>query len=248
MLPNQLELAPQDLTPPGQHPILLLFGRQQHVRPNFLHTKGQDYLEFIVAVPYVQWAVPGYPYHGPFAFLPRLYLDHWLPTVLGWLCGFAKRRAIMAETADAYEVRFLLTQKLAIRGNFAGRGDLRPPADFSHFEPMRDVFLLPLVTRMAMGYCVCLDFDWHLDKAQLQAVDGRVDVGHAFVPGLPVDSFVVKGLDDAPLGAFRFVVPWSLTRPFWPSALRAAPSAPAALRGPLGARYADSRYKRQGHR
>src|SRR5262245_50573450 len=85
LLPSGLELGPQQVAPPGEHPVLLMFGHHQGVRPNFLHVPGMEYLEFLVAVPHVQWVQRTDPYRGPFAFLPRLFLDRWLPTALGWL-------------------------------------------------------------------------------------------------------------------------------------------------------------------
>ena len=53
MLPAGLELAAQDFMPGKRHPLVLILGQQSDVRPRLLPL-GADYLETIVAVPFVQ--------------------------------------------------------------------------------------------------------------------------------------------------------------------------------------------------
>jgi hypothetical protein len=231
-LPRQLEIAPQELTPAGEHPVLLVFGRQEHVRPIFLRIRGMEYLEFILAIPYLRWSTHHYPYSGPFVYLPRLYLDHWLPVILGWLCGFAKQRAHVAEAHGVYRIKSRMSHRPLIGAAFTARDAPARPRAFPRFEPLRGIFKMPLVTRFPFG-CICLDFGWDLERATMQAIETQVDIEQAFLPDLPVGPFHVGGIDAQPFGAFRLDVPWTLTRPFLPSSLRerfdtAAPSGSAS--------------------
>ena len=51
-LPRGLSLARQHMTPPGTHPLVLMFGQHSHVRPWFMRpAAGGSYDELIVATP-----------------------------------------------------------------------------------------------------------------------------------------------------------------------------------------------------
>jgi hypothetical protein len=92
MLPKGLRLAPQSLTSGDQHPLLLVLGRQRNVRLALFST-GTDYLEFILAVPFVEHARQGRHPRGPFGYLPRLFLDRRMPILAGRLL-FAYDKAV----------------------------------------------------------------------------------------------------------------------------------------------------------
>src|SRR4051794_711765 len=91
MLPVGLEPAPQTMTSPGTHPVLLLFGNHRDVRTFFLPFVGLRYHEAIVAVPFVRRPGDDALGIGPFAYMPVLELDHWLAVVLGWFYAYNKR-------------------------------------------------------------------------------------------------------------------------------------------------------------
>ena len=80
MLPAGLDLAAQDFMPGKRHPLVLILGQQSDVRPRLLPL-GADYLEAILAVPFVQLREHGTPPRGPFCYCPRLLLDRRLPIV-----------------------------------------------------------------------------------------------------------------------------------------------------------------------
>ena len=81
ILPRGLSLAPQSLTAPGTHPMILAFGNQSNVRPIAARAFDLSYSEFIHAIPFVQ-ACKGTSCRGPFIYSPRLYLDRPLPVAL----------------------------------------------------------------------------------------------------------------------------------------------------------------------
>ncbi len=213
MLPGGLELGPQTLAPAGQHPICFMFCLQKDVRPPLLGL-GLKYLELILAVPFVQWTHPTNSYRGPFIFMPRLYLDRWLPVILGWFYGFAKVRARMSTAENYYRVRSLLRDRPIISGDFAPHGPIGPPSSFPHFEPVRDLFRQPFVAKSIVGPFICSRFDFHLDDAHMQSIDATVHLTEAFVPGLAVGDFHVPGIDMTPVGAFYIQIPWTLSPPF----------------------------------
>jgi len=213
MLPGALELGPQTLAPAGQHPICFMFCLQKDVRPPILGL-GLKYLELILAVPFVQWTRPTNSYRGPFIFMPRLFLDHWLPVILGWFYGFAKVRARTNMAENHYRVRSLLGNGPIVSGDFAPHGPIGPPSSFPHFEPVRDLFRQPFVAKSIVGPFICSTFDFRLDEAQMQAIDATVHVTEAFVPDLAVGDNHVPGIDMTPVGAFYIQVPWTLSPPF----------------------------------
>jgi hypothetical protein len=222
MLPSGIDLGPQTLAPEGQHPICFMFCVQKDVRPLMLG-RGMKYLELILAVPFVQWSRPTSRYRGPFIFMPRLYLDHWLPVILGWFYGFAKVRARMSMAENHYQVRSLLADRPIISGDFAPHGPIGPPATFPHFEPVRDLFRQPFVAKSVLGPFICSTFDFQLADACMQAIDATVHVTDAFVPGLAVGDFHVPGIDVTPVGAFYIQVPWTLSPPMRCGCLKGNP-------------------------
>jgi hypothetical protein len=219
LLPRGLEIASQDLVPADRHPVLFAFGSQERVCPIFQDMEGLAYREFLIAIPYLQWmGRRNFRYRGPFVYLPRLFLDHWLPVVLGWMCGFAKERACIESTPEEYRITSLFGRSPLIAGIFRPWGSAGRPQDFPGFKAMREIFSQPLVTGTPFG-CMCLDFVWELERARLQAIDAEVRIEHAFLPGLPLASFEVEGIDKCAPGAFHLDVPWTLSRPFRPSAI-----------------------------
>jgi hypothetical protein len=218
LLPRGLEIAPQEIVPADQHPVLFVFGRQEHVQPVIRLGQGLDYLEFLVALPYLQWTENRFRYRGPFVYLPRLYLDHWLPVLLGWLCGLAKERAGMESWGEQDRIASLLAGTPLAWGSFKPLGQAAAPHDFPGFTVLRDIFSQPLVSVTPFGF-MCLDFEWKLEQARLRPVQAEVRFEQPFLPGLPLEPLHMDGIDRRPGGAFNLDVPWTLSRPFLPSSL-----------------------------
>ena len=221
LLPHALELAPQPILEDGRHPVLLLFGHQRDVRLNIFPQERMDYLEFLIAVPHVQWKKTSNPYRGPFVYMPRLYLNETWPTILGWFCGYAKKRGRVKAGVDHYHVHSLLGDQPLIEAHFIPRDGNRRSSDFPHFQRLREMFKQPVIGQALLGLLVCTFFDFEFEKGHMQDLEARVQIHRPFVPGLPVETYAVQGIEKDPLGAFRFILPWTLTAPFLPSELRA---------------------------
>lgn len=214
ILPRRLGPAPQDITAPGQHPLLLMYGYQWDVRPPWQTAPGMDYLEIIAAVPYVRWvnADPADPRR--FVHMPRLYLDQLLPTALGWICGYAKRLGRFRVQEDDYEVRRRYGNALLGRGKWTPKGMPGSPDDFKHFALVRDVFLQTIIGKTATGLYPCTQINFDLAGARMQAIEAHGEITAGFLSGLTGSSFTVPGIDSAPLGAFRLHTRWELIPPF----------------------------------
>ena len=110
-LPQGLSLAPQTMTPPGTHPVTLMFGEHSHVRPWFMPpSAGGSYGEWIVATPALDWTDDGG--HGTsWAYMSRLFLSSPWFVFLGWLYAYPKVLARVSAPPGAYTVGMLLGAK-----------------------------------------------------------------------------------------------------------------------------------------
>jgi hypothetical protein len=220
LLADGLELGPQNLTPSGTHPLLCMFGYQRDVRPPFPFP-GMDYLEFIAALPWVHWRQASNSCGRPFVFMPRLYLNRFLPTILGWICGYAKQLARLHMKETFYHVRNLFTPDPLAEGRFMRKGEPGPPSAFKFFPPIQEVFEQRFIGKSLLGTFVCTDFRFDFKEARMQAIDADLDIKEECVQGLPALLYSVKGIDQHPLGAFQLHVRWHLTPPFDCSLLEA---------------------------
>jgi Acetoacetate decarboxylase (ADC) len=207
MLPDGLRLAPQRVMLGNRHPLLLMLGRQQNVRLALFST-GTDYLEFILAVPFVEHDRQGRHPRGPFGYLPCLFLDRRLPIVAGrLLLAYDKRRAAISATDESYRVARAHTEEPLVSARFravAGWSSRLP-------QPIADILRLPVVSRRARGTWRYSVADFALDRAEIRPIGMDLAIERPFVPGLPVGSFAL----DAECGhALRLRTSWRLTGPF----------------------------------
>jgi hypothetical protein len=241
LLPRQMQLAAQNLTPPGTHPLLCTFGAQSGVRtvrppeeccadpdsaqehlewlrakkaPPCMPPLRMRYLEVITVIPFVEWVKPKDTCPGPFLFAPRLYLDHPVATFGGWLVGYAKEMARMQSNEAQFRVRRLCQNVLLFTGRARAHGEPAPPAAFPNFQRLRPVFQLPVIGRLKTGAFLRTDFAFQLGKAQMRAAPAEVRLTGDFFPeGLDPQTHAVPGIDAHPLGAFSIEVPWRLRDP-----------------------------------
>ena len=217
MLPSKLELAPQSVTPTGTHPIVFLFGKHFDVRPNIIPFFGMTYLEYVCAIPFVQFRDSARDYPGPFAYMPKLFLNELWPTILGWLYAYPKVTAPMTGNPPSdsfYSARTLVGDRPLFEGNFERRGPQQPPSDFPHFAALKQIFEIPFIGKFDWTPYICSNLDFKLDQATVQACTADINIQSEFIPGLEPASYTVDGLDTSALGAFYMALPWDLTMPF----------------------------------
>ena len=207
MLPAGLGLAAQNYTPGDRHPLVLILGQQSDVRPRPLPL-GAHYLEFILAVPFVEHR--GRARHGPFCYCPRLYLDRRLPTVVGRLLyGYDKRRATIRMTESSYRIADLAQGELLLSADFRSAA--------AALEPSRSgaamLFDLPVISQARGGWWYSRA-DFGLDRAVVQPVELALVIHRPFVSGLPVGEFRTAGVEADAARAFRIRTSWRLAGPW----------------------------------
>jgi len=234
MLPPDLELAEQQLTPPSTHPVVFGFGRHEHV--HFTHLEflwNQGYLEQFTGVPFVRLK-PGRgrePNRANFYFLPRLFLDKLTPVVGGVLWwGFPKRLSRISVDDRRYRVRSLLKQDDLISLDIASRSEPGRFGEFPYLAPIAETISQPLIgkTLADFGPWVGSTFDWRWHAAEIWSVDATIQIRQPYLPGLEPATYQLSGIGDAPLGAFGVRTNWELSLPYSPS--KVAPGVSYAIR------------------
>ncbi|MXU63911.1 NAD(P)-binding protein [Oceanomicrobium pacificus] len=219
LLPEGLELAPQDLTGPDQHPIILLFGRQRDVRPNLLPI-GMDYLEFICAVPYVRHTDPALQDMPPLITPTRLYLNALPPILLGvYGYGFPKLRARMSSDASCYEVCDPRDGSPIISCEFKFSG---PQARAEDYEPMarvRPAYEMAMVNKNKLGMWQYAYYDFSLGQALVQPLDMEIKV-YSDCFGLEPCVLKPPSVKDSPLGGFFLTSAATINNPLQSFELR----------------------------
>jgi Acetoacetate decarboxylase (ADC) len=207
MLPAGLDLATQDVVPGDRHPLVLILGQQSNVRPSPLPF-GADYLEFILAVPFVEHGGDGS--HRPLCYCPRLYLDRSLPIVVGRLLyGYDKRRAVIRMTADSYHIAEPGSAEPLLEAHFRTTGAAVEPSRSS----AAGVFDLPVIAQAPRGWRYSFAH-FGLDRAVMQPVELDLVIHRPFVPGLPVGAFAISGVEGDASRAFRIRTSWRLAGPW----------------------------------
>jgi len=215
-LPPGLSLVPPAQKLKGEHPVILIFSRQRHVRPGFMPFGGLNYHEFVELIPSVAFDDLGGPTGGPFSYMPYLLLDQIAPVIVGTnLYGFNKRLARIRARGASYEIRSEMGE---IRARFK---DEWLPGDISKFDNMpevRDLMELPLIGQTPIGSWVFSYLDFGLDAATFQGISGDVEIGEPVMdPGPESDGtyryYHFPSIRARPYGAFRFSTKWTLSVP-----------------------------------
>jgi hypothetical protein len=209
MLPPGLDLAAQDVMGGDRHPIVLILGRQSGVRARLLPF-GADYLEFILALPFVERRAGREGVGGPFCYPARLYLDRGLPTVAGRLLyAYDKRRAAIRTTADSYRIAEPAGGAPLLDAQYRIAGPAIAPSRIVALTLLEQ----PVISRSGDGWRYSVA-DLGLDRAVLQPVALGLSIRRAFVPGLPVGDFRLEGVDGDAGSAFRIRTHWRLAGPW----------------------------------
>lgn len=219
LLPWELELGSQNVTPRGTHPVILFFYDMFHAHMNIPSLlPNLTYHEQIVGVPfsYVTRGMLNPGPCGPFFFMPRLNLDNFLATLGGLLWwGFAKRMAHITVTQDRYTVKDSRSGATLISLDYQPTQGYQPIHRFPFFEPVQRMLNQPIVSQVpaAMGpYFVWSDFDKQWSTAGLRPLSTVVTISEEFVPGLHCGRYPVEGrtegIDQSVLGSFELQTRW----------------------------------------
>lgn len=216
LLPLGLELAPQPLTFPDRHPVVVMFSHD-HFEAWF---GDMDYNEMMVAVPYVQRTTVHVANRGPFVYMPRLYLDDETPKVLGnLLYGFEKQMAKIANGESEYTVTSPDGKQTIATANFATDGAAVPPSQVPLFNTVRKVFDMPTISQalrivdddafderdfVSPFLCSTITYDFSDETCTVQPLTATVELTEALTPpGIPTTPMQVPSINTQVLGAFR---------------------------------------------
>lgn len=212
-LPKGLELDPEVVDAEGRYPVAYMFGYQQDLQRIWNKFPGVNYLEFGVAV--LALRCPGTAgYQGPFMYMPRLYLNRFYPTWLGWLCGYAKQLARISVGPDHYTVKSFFKGKPILEAKFEPHGTIGGWREFPKFEPWRSLLSVPAANHFVDDGFLFLYYDWPWRYALMQPVDATVTVTTDDIPGLPRGTYQFDGIDSSSAGGLRLSIPWELVAPF----------------------------------
>lgn len=208
-LPDELELAPQSITPPGTHPVNILFGDERDVHINIFPFFHIDYMEFAFVVPFVQWKHTKNAYRGPFLFTPLLFLNKELPILAGKiLYGYPKRKAVITSIDEHYRV--------VEKGNLIISGDFQTTAQHpaqTEFDTLNSLLQQPNISQSILGPFVCAVFDWNLTPVKITARQADVDIVAGLLPNQPELKQQVSGFDFSQGAAYFLDTVWTLTMP-----------------------------------
>ena len=221
-----VSLAAQTLTPPGTHPLLLMFGQHSHVRPFFLPKGlGGSYHEWIVATPFVEWTDAA-GQTTPWAAMSRLYLDSALFTVLGWLYAYPKVLARIAAPDHCYNVRTFMNSNPRVSMEWHSAGPVMPWSSFADAPRVAPIFGQPFIERLSIFPWLGSRMWFELDQATVEPVTLHATVEAGCAPGLSALNISMGRITDGVPGAFRLSLDWMLSRPYLgghlPAVLRAA--------------------------
>jgi len=202
MLPPGLALVEQTVTPPGTHPVILLFAEQRDVRMNLLPFGWKSYLEFICAVPWVRHKTPKSSGFPPLIWPQKLYLDFAPPIALGvHAFGFPKQKAAITFDDVSYVIRDLATGAEIIACSYERTGPEGRIDDFPMFGPVRPGYEMVMVTpNRLLGWQYSV-YDFSLESAQVAPLRMQIRIG-ANEFGLPPGLHHVPALTESSLGGF----------------------------------------------
>ncbi len=221
----------ENVAPRGHHPVIILLGSQRdvHFRDEDGAVRSSDmsnYDEVVPMIPYVQWKRDIYPYRGPLAFPPVLYVDRWLPIGLGKLCGYNKKLAEM--TVDSYSKFSAEDQhdgRGLISGAFQSMSDWSRPKDFDTFRMMKKMLRQPVVGSYesddelplaALRVYACTQLIFDFKKSQMQSIDAKLSLQNDFCGDL-AGAYDVISHPEKPLDAIQLrKCNWTLGAPKFP--------------------------------
>lgn len=217
LLPPDLQLAPQNYMPEGQHPILLMFNDTWlHSNP-FLERIAKDnhldlnlhYNEFIVMLPYVEFRNEPYKSEGSFCFLPVLYLDS-LMAVLGgrifW--EFNKEMAHFSIEGSHFNVSHEITRQNYFKSQFSLSGMAVLGNTISNFESIAPILNLPVLEYGELGYVTSI---YKVNYQNEYIIPFDLQLTNHSSPYLPKISFNSPSILTQPMGSFSMQYEWSLT-------------------------------------
>ena len=222
-----LRPAPQDLTPPGTHPQVLMFGQHSHVRNWFQSPDaGGHYDEWIIATPFLDWS-DGRGRVSSWTTMTRLYLNSAWFTVLGWLYAYPKKLARMSATPGRYNVRTFPGSSPRVEMQWQAAGPAVRWPSFPHAGALSPLFGQPFLQRFGVLPWLGSRMWFGLGASTVQPATVQARIHDGCARGFAGRTIACGSIADGIPGGFRLSCDWMLSRPYL------APSLPPELRTPM---------------
>ncbi len=206
-LPKNVELAPVESAPAGQHPVYWSFNFHQRRVDTPIPGFRLHYSEMAFVIPSVRISGGN---GALFAFPVVIYLNSWLGELGGRIIWqLKKRHARCSVQADGPHRNLLIDRRMT--GFFADTDPAKPAAanpDFQRIKPWLDQPLLTTGWRGFRQSAFLMDFS----QAMIQPQMGEIKL-QRFLPGLSDQIIGFQSLQADGSGAFSFQVPWKLLLP-----------------------------------
>ena len=217
LLPDDLVLAPQQYTPEGQHPLLLMFNdtwlksnlNLERIAAASDSVLNLHYNEFIVMLPYVQFKEPQYNDKGPYCYLPVLYLDSVLAVLGGRLFWeFNKQMAGFTVDAGSFTVTEENTNNTLVSGLSLMAGFLQPDKSIANFQTIAPILQLPVIEHGPYGYVSSV---YKIFFENQNIAPTGLDVTNSSCQFMPPGLMTSPAITENPLGSFLLDYDWKLS-------------------------------------
>jgi len=217
LLPDDLVLAPQEYTPTGQHPLLLMFNdtwlksnlNLERIAAASDSILNLHYYEFIVMLPYVQFKEPQYNGNGPYCYLPVLYLDSLLAVLGGrifWefnkqLAGFTVKPLVFTVTAE--NGGNVILSSLSMMSGF-----FQPDKSIPNFQTIAPILELPVIEHGPYGYVSSV---YKISFENQDIAPAGLEVTNSTCQFMPPGLITSPAITENPLGSFQMDYDWKLS-------------------------------------
>ena len=217
LLPDDLVLAPQSYSPPGQHPHLLMFNdtwlksnlNLERIAAASDSILNLHYNEFIVMLPYVQFKEPPYDEKGPYCYLPVLYLDSLLAVLGGRLFWeFNKEMAQFTVDPGSFNVIAENGTNPLVSGVSLMAGFLQPDKSIANFQTIAPILELPVIEHGPYGY-VSSVYKIFFENQDISPTG--LDVNNSSCQYMPPGLLTSPAITENPLGSFLLDYDWKLS-------------------------------------
>ncbi len=217
LLPDDLVLAPQEYTPAGQHPLLLMFNDTWlKSNPNLQRIAAASdavlslhYYEFIVMLPYVQFKEPQYNGKAPYCYLPVLYLNSLLAVMGGRIFWeFNKQMAGFSVQELAFFVMQEAGNNPILSGATPIMGILQPDKSIPNFQTITPILQLPVIEHGPLGYVSSI---YKIFFENIDIAPAAIHVSNSSCQFMPNGLISSPAITENPLGSFRMDYNWKLS-------------------------------------
>ena len=220
LLPSKLELAPQELTPEGKHPVDWSFNFLQDGVTTPVPCLSLTYNELAFVIPYVRFRDGSSK--DAFAYPCKLPLNDLLALLGGrlfWqLTKVLARCSVRDDFAEGGGGEFRIQRLFGgegpyITAEFENDGSSLPGAESANFKRLVPSLNQQLVTHGLYGYQTAA-FILDLKEVVIQPLAGSLET-KAFVPGFSQLNHELQSINTNLMGTFQLQVDWRLKLPHW---------------------------------